>query len=179
MRTALNQESTLGSPTVGTWRPQVGVGAPLEPGQVLGVIVRAGDRLEVRAPNAAGGVAAQVTPAGQWVAYGDALVVCGEATGIVGATAGPAVTGPSDIPEGVVVLRAETDGTIYLRPDPQTPPFVVQGATVTALATVALVEVMKTFTPVRAAIAGEVVRVCVDDGASVEAGDALFWMKGG
>ena len=176
MRTAVSHETRLASPSVGTWRPSIGVGAPLEPGIVLGTLECAGTRVPVEAPRAAGGVAIHVLEAGSWVGYGEVLVEMGEGTGAVAVrTPGPARE--ADVPDDVEVVRAETEGTIYLRPKPDAPLFAAEGATLAALDTVALVEVMKTFTPVRTPMAGEVVRICVDDGVAVSAGAALLWIR--
>ncbi|MFK7928521.1 MAG: acetyl-CoA carboxylase biotin carboxyl carrier protein subunit [Myxococcota bacterium] len=179
MRSALASDGTLGSPSVGTWRPAIGLGAPLTPGMVLGTLDRAGDVLVVTAPASAHGVALHVAPDGSWVAFADVLVRPGEG-GLGDAAdlaAAPSSRGHGDVPADVTVLRADTDGTVYLRPEPGAPSFTTEGAAVEALSTIALVEVMKTFTPVRAPQTGEIVRVCVEEGASVEAGDALFWFR--
>ena len=178
MRPAVNKDGVLGAPSVGTWFPEIGLGAPLQPGQVLGRLVRAGGELRVAAPRGVGGVATHVEPAGTWVAYGQELVATGEGSGaLVTRPTGPAR--PTDVPDDVTVLVADTDGTIYLRPDPASAPFAAEGGSVSPLDTVALVEVMKTFTPVHTALGGTIVRVCVTDGASVAAGDALFWVRPG
>jgi 3-methylcrotonyl-CoA carboxylase beta subunit len=166
----------LGSPTVGTWRPAIGLGAPILPGARLGWLRRDGRDVEVLAPSGASGAAAQITPGG-WVAYGAPLVRCGEATVTVGAADAPAPEGRADAVEGAVAVVTPTDGTVYLRPDPSRPAFAPEGAQVAAHATLALVEVMKTFTPVRAPVAGTVVRVAVGDGASVSDGAVILWIK--
>lgn len=178
MRAAVNKDGVLGAPSVGSWFPTIGLGAPLQPGQVIGVLRRAGRELQVAAPRGAGGVALHVAPPGAWVAYGEEIVEMGEGGGAVAVRA-PASTRPKDVPDDVTVLTTDTDGTIYLRPDPSSPAFTSEGASVSPMDTVALVEVMKTFTPVRASLGGTVVRVCVEDGDSVSAGDPLFWVRGG
>ncbi|MBT3221677.1 MAG: acetyl-CoA carboxylase biotin carboxyl carrier protein, partial [Proteobacteria bacterium] len=62
-------------------------------------------------------------------------------------------------------------------PEPGAPPFVSQGAEVGERATLALVEVMKTFSPVRTQWSGVVTRILIEDGASIEAGQAMFWIQ--
>lgn len=173
-RPAVRDDATLGAPSVGTWRPSVGLGHPITPGLALGVLVRDGVPLTVFAPPAVGGVAVSVAEAGRWVAYGEVLVRTGEG-GL--AEEGEAVVPVSGGPEGAVAVRAETDGTVYLHPEPGTPAYAPEGQAVDANDTVALVEVMKTFTPVRAPVAGTVVRVDVLDAGSVAAGDAIVWVK--
>lgn len=172
----LLDDQALGAPTVGRWRPVIGRGAPLEPGLVLGYLVRAGRSVAVTAPRRAGGVAVDVADSGSWLAYGETVALAGQGTGVIPVRA-PGPARPSDVPDDVTLVTAETDGTIYLHPDPGSPAFVTEGAEIGLRATIALVEVMKTFTPVRAPAAGTIARVCVDDGAPVEAGDALFWLR--
>jgi biotin carboxyl carrier protein len=147
------------------------------PGLVLGVIFRVGRPTDVVAPDGVAGVAVSVAPAG-WVAFGDRLASRGE--GLV-----PDVAAESrphdtvDAPAGVRVVRADSDGTVYLRPDPASAAFAPAGAVVGAHHTLALVEVMKTFTPVRSPVAGLVERVLVGDGQAVAAGEALLWLRPG
>lgn len=175
MRTAVIKDGWLGAPTVGTWRPALGVGAPVAPGTRLGWIERLGRPLEVRAPDGAAGVAVVVHKPGAWVAYGEGLVELGEgAVGTLAVAAAPAVAGG---PEGAVAVRADTDGTVWLSPKPGTPPYVVVGQAVAVHDTLLLVEVMKTFSPVRAPSAGVVVRIDVTTGQGVEAGAPLVWLR--
>lgn len=176
MREALSDGDVIASPSVGTWRPAVGVGSPLHEGLVLGELVRDGRPLAIHAPPGASGVAVLVSPSGAWVAYGDALVTRGD-----GALAGLAVAAPTPVaggPDGASAVRAETDGTIYLSSEPGAAPFAAVGVAVAAHATLALVEVMKTFTQVRSVRAGVVVRVDVTTGQAVREGQTLFWIEG-
>lgn len=177
MPAAVSEGDELRAPTVGTWRPAIGVGAPLHPGVVIGWLERAGRRVAVQAPRSVAGVATQVRSAGSWVAYGDRLVRRGEG-GAVGSH--PEQTDEVPVadrpPEGVTALHADTDGTVFLAPEPGSPPFARPGAEVDAHDTLALVEVMKTFSPVRTPVEGVVERVLVDDGSAVAAGQPLFWI---
>ena len=76
-------------------------------------------------------------------------------------------------------MFAETEGVVYLAPKPGSPPFVSEGESVNSQATIALVEVMKTFGSVRAPHAGSVDKVLVNDGEAVSPGDALIWLRNG
>ncbi len=172
---AVLKGSILAAPTVGTWRPRVGLGAPLVAGEPLGVLLRAGRTVEVRAPDGAHGVVATVLGGG-WVAYGAPLITMGEAFGLAAAAAAPHPDA-AEAPAGVRVVRAETDGTVYLRPEPGAAAFAAIGASVSAHQTVALIEVMKTFNPVRAPVAGVIERALVADAAAVSAGDPLLWVR--
>jgi biotin carboxyl carrier protein len=175
-RFAVRVEGALGAPTVGLWSPAIGEGAPLRPGLLLGHVLTAGESRPVLAPDGVIGVATSVAPAGRFVDYGAPLLVEGEGGTISGPSAG-ATRGVSDLPEGVVAVCADTDGTFYTRGEPGAPPFVSVGQPVERSATVGLVEVMKTFSTVKASRAGVVERVLVGDGAPVTAGQALLWIR--
>ncbi|MCB9778131.1 MAG: propionyl-CoA carboxylase [Alphaproteobacteria bacterium] len=78
---------------------------------------------------------------------------------------------------GLVAVEAPMEGSFYQRPAPGDPAFVQPGARVAAGETVGLVEVMKTFTPVRAERAGTVERFAAVDGASVRPGQVVLWLR--
>lgn len=175
VRSATLDDDTLRSPAVGRWEPLVDLGAPLQPGRVLGRLRRAGTVSELVAPGGVGGVVVEVAPAGP-VEFGTALLRSGE--GELGLVVAPrAASAEADAPEGVAVVRADTDGTYYRRPSPSEPPFVVEGQEVSAHDTIGLVEVMKTFNPVRAPLDGRVEKLLVQDGQGVEAGQPLVWIR--
>jgi len=81
--------------------------------------------------------------------------------------------------EGLVTLRAPMEGTFYARPSPGAEPFVHEGGAVSAGQTVGLVEVMKTFTPIRAAGAGTLRRWRKQDGDAVQPGEIIGWLQPG
>ena len=66
------------------------------------------------------------------------------------------------------VLKSPMVGVAYLAPEPGAKTFVKVGATVHAGDTVALVEAMKTFNPIKSDVDGVVKEVLVADGAAVE-----------
>lgn len=89
----------------------------------------------------------------------------------------------SNVPAGNMVAATATDtkpdisghalkspmvGVAYLAPEPGADPFVKVGKTVHAGDTVALVEAMKTFNPIKSDVDGVVKKVLVSDGAAVE-----------
>lgn len=165
--------STLRAATVGTWRPLVQVGAPLRPGQLVGHLVRLGQRLEVRVPAGMEGVARTLAPASAWVEHGTTLVSLRAET----VAAMPAPTPEEPAPQDMVVVRAATDGVIWLGPEPGAEVFAPEGRFLRPGDHLALVEVMKTFTPVRSPGPGVVGRVLAEDGQPVQAGQALFWIR--
>ena len=90
-------------------------------------------------------------------------------------TAPPEAPPPPDPPEAAgVPVTAPMVGTVYLAPQPGADPFVRIGDTVTEQQTVALIEAMKTFNPVRAPRAGTVTRILVGDTDPVEFGEDLM-----
>jgi acetyl-CoA carboxylase biotin carboxyl carrier protein len=66
------------------------------------------------------------------------------------------------------VLKSPMVGVLYLSPEPGAKPFVKVGSSVKAGDTIALVEAMKTFNPVKSDIDGIVREILVADTAAVE-----------
>lgn len=64
-------------------------------------------------------------------------------------------------------------GTFYRRPNPDSPPFKADGATVAPGEVIGLIEVMKNFQEVVAEAAGTNIAFQVDDGDAVMAGQVL------
>ena len=64
-------------------------------------------------------------------------------------------------------------GTVYLQPEPGTPPFVRVGDTVSEGQTLLIIEAMKTMNPIPAPRAGRIVEMLVADGQPVEFGEPL------
>lgn len=71
-------------------------------------------------------------------------------------------------------VKSPMVGTIYLQPQPEAPPFVKVGDSVTAGQTLMIVEAMKTMNPIPAPKAGKVVEILVADGQPVEFGEPLI-----
>jgi acetyl-CoA carboxylase biotin carboxyl carrier protein len=71
-------------------------------------------------------------------------------------------------------VRSPMVGTAYLRPNPETKPFVEVGTVVKAGDKLLLVEAMKTFNDIVAPRAGKVVSILVEEGAPVEYGQPLM-----
>jgi len=105
------------------------------------------------------------------------------AAGIVQAYApGPAATvapaaAPAaveaDAPPAGETVTSPMVGTVYLQPQPGTPPFVKVGDKVTAGQTLLLIEAMKTMNPITAPKAGTIVELLVADAQPVEFGEPL------
>ncbi len=65
-------------------------------------------------------------------------------------------------------------GTVYLQPQPGTPPYVKVGDSVTVGQTLLLIEAMKTMNPISAPRAGTVLELIVADAQPVEFGEPLI-----
>ncbi|GJL85827.1 MAG: acetyl-CoA carboxylase, biotin carboxyl carrier protein [Micavibrio sp.] len=64
-------------------------------------------------------------------------------------------------------------GTTYLRPDPDSPPFVKKGDKVAAGDTLLIIEAMKVMNPIKAEKGGTVTQILVEDSQPIEFGDVL------
>ena len=95
----------------------------------------------------------------------------------------PASTPPASAPaasaadDGLVAIESPMVGTFYSAPDPDSPPFAAQGASVGPDSVVCLVEAMKVFNEIKAETSGTIERVCVKDGDAIEFGQALFMVR--
>lgn len=93
--------------------------------------------------------------------------------------AAPAAASVSEAPAAAPARKAGDTvnspmvGTVYLQSQPDAPPFVKVGDTVTAGQTLLIVEAMKTMNPIPAPKAGKVVEILVSDAQPVEFGEPL------
>ena len=81
--------------------------------------------------------------------------------------------GEADAARAGETVTSPMVGTIYLQPQPGTPPFIKVGDTVTAGQTLLLVEAMKTMNPIAAPKAGTILELLVTDAQPVEFGEPL------
>jgi acetyl-CoA carboxylase biotin carboxyl carrier protein len=79
-------------------------------------------------------------------------------------------------PSGSVV-KSPIVGTFYRAPDPNSPPFVSVGDRVKVGQVLCIIEAMKLMNEIEAEIAGEVLKVHVDNGQPVQYGDPLFTVR--
>ena len=77
----------------------------------------------------------------------------------------------------LLVIKAPLLGIFYRKPQPGSPPYVEVGSLVDEDTTVAILEVMKLFTPVKAGVKGRRHEICVEDRAFVEYNQVLFLVK--
>ena len=89
----------------------------------------------------------------------------------------PAETPAEAAEEGLLKITAPILGTFYRRPQPGAPLYVDEGSIVKEDTTVALIEVMKLFNPVKAGLRGRIRKVCAENGKLVDYGQTLFLVE--
>lgn len=166
-------QMVLAAPAVGIWRGGPSVGEHVGPGRSLGHILVLDRPFAVLAPaEAAGWVRARAQEFAP-VGYGEPLLTLDPDAprSVASAAIGEQERG--------LVLRAPLSGRYYGQPRPGTPPFVRVGDVLEAGASVALLEVMKTYHrilyegPAMPAPA-RVVKILVADDEDVQAGQPLL-----
>ena len=102
----------------------------------------------------------------------DGVTLAGTAASVAAPAAleQPAAMDPATHPG---VVKAPMVGLVYLLPEPGAAPFIKLGDAVTVGQTVALIEAMKTFNPVKAPHAGKITHILVENGSPVEYGEPL------
>jgi acetyl-CoA carboxylase biotin carboxyl carrier protein len=102
------------------------------------------------------------------------------AAGSVPATAGTATLGVDteggEGPSGTLV-NSPIVGTFYRAPDPNSPPFVNVGDRVKVGQVLCIIEAMKLMNEIEAELAGEVLKIHVENGQPVQYGDPLFTVR--
>lgn len=76
-----------------------------------------------------------------------------------------------------VAVKSPTVGVFYRAPAPEAAPFVEVGSTVAPDDAVGIIEVMKVMNLVKAALAGRIREITVDNGGKVEYGQPLMWIE--
>jgi acetyl-CoA carboxylase biotin carboxyl carrier protein len=80
---------------------------------------------------------------------------------------------------GLHYITSPIVGTFYRASNPNTPPFVSVGDTVRPGQTLCIVEAMKLMNEIECDVAGEIVKVLVENGTPVEYGERLFAVRVG
>lgn len=78
---------------------------------------------------------------------------------------------------GLVAIESPMVGTFYAAANPDSPPFVSAGVSVSNDTVVCLIEAMKVFNEIKAEKSGKVERVLVKNGEAVEFGQKLFLVR--
>jgi len=76
--------------------------------------------------------------------------------------------------ENVHTIKSPIVGTFYASPSPEADPFVATGAHVDAGQVLCIIEAMKLMNEIESDVAGEIVRIHVENGKPVEYGAPLF-----
>lgn len=90
--------------------------------------------------------------------------------------AAPAAESAAPEPAGEEVSSPMV-GTFYRKASPESPNFVEVGDAVSEGQTLCIIEAMKVMNEIKAEKTGTIAQVCVDDGNSVQFGDALFRLQ--
>jgi acetyl-CoA carboxylase biotin carboxyl carrier protein len=77
---------------------------------------------------------------------------------------------------GLVPIASPMVGTFYRSPSPSAPAFVDIGDRIAVGQTVCIIEAMKLMNDMPAEVAGRIVKVCAENGTTVEYGQALFML---
>lgn len=164
------RDDMICSTTVGTFVPTLVSGTPLFPGLCFGRLQRLGRWHDLLVPPGVDGYADQPLPRFSPVEHGTPLLRVRPRSGRRREKVKAAV---KSMLHGGRTVRAELEGTLYHRPAPGAQPFVPEGGRVSAQDTIAVVEVMKTFTRIRAPFPGILRRWLVHDGGTVLHGTAM------
>ena len=166
------------SPNVGIFSAACRVGDWLVPRGVVGNLSILGRRYPLRLTSETIGQVVSHAPNGP-VEFGQVLVTFQPREGV----SAPERKGErSPASDTALVFRAPSAGRIYLRPAPDSEPFVASGTVVREGDAVALLEVMKTFHRITfegsgLPTAATVDAVLVEDGADVASGEPLFGLR--
>lgn len=163
------------APTVGYYAQPPRQGHRYGPGEHTGTLIVLQRNLRLRIPAGVAGFVANPPPElrHQPVSYGEVLFSIQASS----ESEGMEVLTPAAEAEDLLaklVVRAPQAGRFYRKPDPDSPEYVQPNDVIGKGKTIGLLEVMKTFNPVKYDAAGnlpeqaKVVRFLVDDGADVE-----------
>ena len=81
---------------------------------------------------------------------------------------------PVATPSNLVEIKSPMIGTFYLTPNPDSAPFVSEGASIKAGQTVCIIEAMKLFNEIESEISGKIVKILVSNATPVEYDQPLF-----
>jgi acetyl-CoA carboxylase biotin carboxyl carrier protein len=93
------------------------------------------------------------------------------------ATSNAQAAAPAAAPTGLVSIESPMVGTFYAAPNPDTPPFVKPGSTISKESVICMIEAMKVFNEIKAEKTGVIEQVLVKNGEAVEFGQKLFLVR--
>lgn len=131
-------------------------------------------RIHLRKPGAAGTAVAPMSAAAQAPA---AVAAVAAPTAAVAPAPAARIAPEPAMEEGLHLVKSPIVGTFYSSPNPSAPPFVKPGEKVSAGQVLCIVEAMKLMNEIESDVAGELVRVLVENGQPVEYGQPLFAIR--
>ena len=173
------RDRTFRVPVVGLFEPRIRESIAAHPGLVLGRLRRLGVWADVVLPrDVTGLVVPQVGDERRTAVECDQVIAhLSDFHQEQAQEAGDAVSESSAVSNHIIA--APLDGIVYLRPSPEAAPFVVVGDVISEGQTLALIEVMKSFHPVRYdGLYGQarIEQVAIVDSAEVESNAPLFFV---
>ncbi len=96
---------------------------------------------------------------------------------VIAAPASSTGHAPEAVPSDVVYVTSPFVGTFYRAPSPEAAPFVQPGQTIEKGQTLCIVEAMKLMNEIESEIAGTLLEIIAENGASVEFGQRLFKIR--
>jgi acetyl-CoA carboxylase biotin carboxyl carrier protein len=94
-----------------------------------------------------------------------------------GHAAGHEAASTASVTEDLHIIKSPIVGTYYSAASPESEPFVKVGARVESGQALCIIEAMKLMNEIESDVAGEVVRVFVENGQPVEYGEPLFGIR--
>ena len=97
--------------------------------------------------------------------------------GIVPAVSAPVKEAPAVPEQGLHMVRSPIVGTYYESPSPGSPPFCKPGDKIELGQILCIVEAMKLMNEIESDVAGELVKILVNNGQPIEYGQELFSIR--
>jgi acetyl-CoA carboxylase biotin carboxyl carrier protein len=94
-------------------------------------------------------------------------------------TTTPEATNTAEKPtdENIVTIQSQMVGTFYSSANPEAPPYVKEGDTITKGQVVCIVEAMKLFNEIISEYSGTIVKCCVSNASPIEYGQDLYQIR--
>ncbi|MFA6093253.1 MAG: acetyl-CoA carboxylase biotin carboxyl carrier protein [Elusimicrobiota bacterium] len=89
----------------------------------------------------------------------------------------PAASAPAAMPANAEAVRSPMAGIFYRAASPSSPSFVKEGDAVKPGNVLCIIEAMKVFNDIKAECHGKILRICVENGKPVKAGQELFHIE--
>ncbi len=119
----------------------------------------------------------KVYKAGAPVITQTAMPVAPAATAPVVATPPPATKAEAPAAGNLIEIKSPMIGTFYRTANPDTPPFVSVGDSISKGQTLCIIEAMKLFNEIESEVSGTIVKVMVDNANPVEYDQVLFLVE--